>query len=530
MKRNLNYLIKNGITFILFLFIEICGISQTMPWLPPNTPANQHHINVHPGSAMIDSMAILPGDYIGVFYEANGTLHCGGRERWSGNVTIVNAYKDYYWYQGKDGFYEGETIHWKVWRCSTGEIVDMTATYSSGSSTFQSNSFSHINTLIGSHPAISFTITGVSADILCNGDIGSIDLSTTGGTFVYSYLWSNGAVTEDINNVSSGLYTVSVIDGLYAPPWTNEITGENHVIMIISGVTISDVQFDHGDYLGVFFVDGNDTICGGFRRWESNQANAITAWGDDLSTSVKDGFDTGEPFNFRLWKSATGSIIDITASYLPISFGGTYALNGASVIDSLSGSSNYIAEYDTVLSFTISLPPTELLVNDTSNNINTFGNNNGFIDLSITGGIPPYSILWSNGATTEDLNNLIAGDYIYTVTDSNACEVIDTVFISQPIDVTLINPTCHNTNDGEINVNTQGNIPPFSLIWSTGQTNSHLTGLTAGDYHLTFTDAIGNDTSLVVTLIAPLELVVNYAISDYGGYNISTIGANDGWT
>ena len=533
MKRKLNYLIKNGIIFIFFLFVEVCGMSQTMPWTPPNTPATKHHLNVYPGSAMIDSMAILPGDYIGVFYEDSGILYCGGCERWTGNMTTVNAFEDYFWYQGKDGFTEGEAINWKVWRCSTGEIVDMIATFSSGPTTFQSGSWSNINTLIGSHPTALFTITGISTDIQCYGDIGSIDLITTGGTFVYSFLWSNGSVTEDVNDLTPGLYTVSVIDGLYAPPWTYEYTADNHSMLIIPGATISGVQFDHGDYLGTFFIDGNDTICGGFRRWESNQANAITAWGDDSSTPDKDGFYTGETVNFRLWKSATGTIIDITPSFIPSSFGGTYAPNGMSVIDSISCSSNYIAVYDTVLSFTISSPPTELLVNDTSNNINTIGNNNGFIDLSIIGGIPPYSVLWSNGDTTEDLNNLMAGNFIYTVTDSNGCEVIDTVSISQPVNITYYTNgiTCGSTCSGEIEIIITGGIEPYNYLWSNNDTTQMLSNLCAGQYDLTVYDSAipPYDSTFSFNISLVSGFIVSSQLSDFNGYGVSAIGTNDGW-
>jgi len=132
--------------------------------------------------------------------------------------------------------------------------------------------------------------------------------------------------------------------------------------------------------------------------------------------------------------------------------------------------------------------------------------NDGTINLSLTGGIAPYSYIWSNGATTQDINNLLVGNYTITVTDAQGQIVTETYFVSSPsaIDVTIFttNTSGQGISDGSANVSATGGTPPYIFYWISTDTlsansdtlvsnNSALSNLETGAYMLYTVDANG---------------------------------------
>ena len=88
-------------------------------------------------------------------------------------------------------------------------------------------------------------------------------------------------------------------------------------------------------------------------------------------------------------------------------------------------------------------------------NVSCFGASDGLIDIDIFGGVEPYFISWNNQIPDSTLiDTLAAGEYIFTVVDSNNCTIIDTILIDQPdaltISDSLINVSCKGEDSGEI--------------------------------------------------------------------------------
>jgi hypothetical protein len=99
-----------------------------------------------------------------------------------------------------------------------------------------------------------------------------------------------------------------------------------------------------------------------------------------------------------------------------------------------------------VISTTIGADTSNISVSFVSTDVTTNGGNDGTINITVSGGTAPFSYLWSNAATTEDLNGLTAGNYTVTITDGNGCTAIQTITVSAPVAVNLTDANSWNAN------------------------------------------------------------------------------------
>ncbi|MBK7140128.1 MAG: SprB repeat-containing protein [Bacteroidetes bacterium] len=122
------------------------------------------------------------------------------------------------------------------------------------------------------------------------------------------------------------------------------------------------------------------------------------------------------------------------------------------------------------------------------------GNDNGYFDITVVSGVAPYTYLWSNGATTEDLTGLAAGNYNVTITGANGCSITTAFVINSTTEVitsgNTVNATC-DLDNGEINVTVTSGTAPFNFLWNDGATTEDRNGLAGGNYSVTVTDVNG---------------------------------------
>lgn len=121
--------------------------------------------------------------------------------------------------------------------------------------------------------------------------------------------------------------------------------------------------------------------------------------------------------------------------------------------------------------------------------------NDGKITATPTGGTPPYTYLWSNGATTASIENLLPMPYTVEIKDGAGCMVQGSTAVLQPNSLTVtgtITPLrCHNANNAAIALAVQGGTAPYQYLWNTGATTANINNLPSGEYKVKITDAQG---------------------------------------
>jgi gliding motility-associated-like protein len=303
-------------------------------------------------------------------------------------------------------------------------------------------------------PLISSTTIGFT-NIACYGDAtGSATVSVVGGTPPFTYLWSNGDTTQTADSLAAGNVSVYVVD-------YNGCTGD----------TLSTLSQPNQLLAGLSIT--SDALCYG------------TATGSAVSNT-----NGGTPPYSYFWSngSTNDSISNLTA--------GSYAVL---ILDA-----NLCQTTD---SLTI-LEPTQLTASTVAssypsgNNISCFGANDGSIDLTVSGGTQGYTYVWSNTATTEDVNGLAPGTYSVTITDANGCSETQSVTITEPTQLVTdtifslefyggVNVSCNGGVDGTIEVVASGGSAPYSYSWTNGGTTAVITGVSVDTFVVTVTDVNG---------------------------------------
>ena len=284
----------------------------------------------------------------------------------------------------------------------------------------------------------SLLIQAGKKDVSCHGGSdGYIDISVEGGFPPYTYRWSNGDSTQDVENLKAGTYEVYVKD--------------SKGYTAIRQVTIDQpaplkINADVDNVSGVGLTDG---------RINLNVSGGVPPYKYQWSTGdTKPNISGLAPGSYQVMVSSA---------------------NGCSV------SRQFVVREPVRLSFS-------------KQNVRCYGEKNGTAEVNIHGGKAPYRVKWSNGKSGKDIANLGAGKYYVSVKDSWGYQAIDSVRILQPYPLKFKDSVVNigpGRKYGRIRLNVKGGIPPYHYLWSTGDTTQNLTGVEDGVYSVSVEDSRG---------------------------------------
>jgi hypothetical protein len=284
------------------------------------------------------------------------------------------------------------------------------------------------------------------------GNDGSIIVQGQGGSGSYNYAWSNGATGHQLDNLSAGTYTVTLTDGVEEASLSVSVT--------------------EPDALSVNFTI-SDTNCG-----NSDGAVDVNASGGQA------------PYSYDWSNGMMGMSLDGLVA-------GTYTLSltdqaGCTLTESLTidNSDGFELDFSVV-------------------DVSCYGGNDGLIQVLPNGGQAPFEVLWSTGANTMTIENLSSGSYEATVTDRTGCTAVESVVVleNQAIELELSSTNITDDNLGQIELEVDGGITPYTFTWSNGANTQHLNDLFDGTYTVTVTDANGCTATASATITDPSSVI-----------------------
>lgn len=372
----------------------------------------------------------------------------------------------------------------------------------------------------------------------CNDDGGGvININVTGGVAPYSYKWNTDAITQDLIGIPAGQYSVEVVDRNGCNKTVSTSISEPDALRI-DLIKSQNVSY-FGGKDGVIAVEVSGGVSPYKYKWnngseESSISNLEAGFYSLRATDVSGcarilnvALTQPQPLQVKLVHSKdilchgdeTGEIgISVMGGVPPYKF---LWSNGA-IDQNISGlkAGNYTVTvtdmngHKQTLEESLTEPPAFQCNIANVTDIPCFDGKFGAIDLEVTGGVLPYRYRWSNGQTSQDLKDIPAGEYAVKITDANQCELNIAAQVSQPepMILNLASTTeirCFGENTGSITVDIKGGVTPYVFRWDHGAETQNLTGLKAGKYSLTATDANGCTSQLAAEINEPELLVVD---------------------
>jgi hypothetical protein len=303
------------------------------------------------------------------------------------------------------------------------------------------------------------TFSVITTDANCTNGTASVT-SISGGVAPYSFDWANGAHSSQINNLVTGNYDVKVTDaqGCYSQSYASI----NQAININVNTTVTDATCIQNDGQIIAFASGGTPP---YQYTYSNGTNGQTAsklqGGQSLNIDVIDA------------KSCKGTGYAYVAINTPVNV--NYSANASKCTQ-----------------------PT------------------GSATLNISGGTQPYTVVWNTypAQTGAGISNMASGQYDFEVTDGAGCKRSGTVFIPQESTLTLsinsTNPICPQTT-GSSFVSVNGNKPPFTYLWSSGEITDNINNAPIGSYSCQVTDNVGCKLTkyTYISQTSPLTININ---------------------
>jgi len=491
-------------------------VTWTATWTSPSMPANTMITwymagNIADGSGTNNGDLIMTasgtgmlnggGSALAVSITSSTNVLCNGQNTGSATATATGGVTPYVYSWSNGG--SGTTINNLAAGTYTVTVTDNAASTATASVT------------ITQPPLLVFNSPSIT-NVFCNGgNNGSITASASGGESPYFFNWSNGGSGSTISNLTAGSYTVTVTDDNECTKTATYVVSQPAVIVI----NLSNLEHEScdGENDGAITI----TVSGGVAPFFAEWSNGFIGMSisdlapDTYSVTVTDNNDCTKTASFTI---NPGGVVDVTLNNIThvtcnggnngsisvTAIGGvppyTYLWSNGGTTSTISGltvGSYLVTATDShgcavVKGYTVNQPSAiNIQIMQPTQNL-CAGDSTADLTSTVTGGVGPYTSLWSNGVSGLNNSNLHAGTYTITITDASACTATNAATIVDPLQlvvtVTTTDETSVGANDGTATALTTGGTGSITYLWSNGATTPTIIGLAPGTYCITITD------------------------------------------
>ena len=416
-------------------------------------------------------------------------------------------------------------------------------------------------------PELLVTIDIETSDLCKGGGPNKVTAQISGGVSPYTYQWSTGDQDTVITDIASGDYEltvedanacVEVVQGVKVresleplrldtfmvediscfgagdgsmtagisggkPPYRFHFSNNQIVVTDSSTVTRTDLPRNNGYNVTVTDLNTGCVVVSdriplreppvlSAKLDSIDQVKCFEGIGGAIYTSAIGGVG---PYSYE-WRDSSGVVIGMSENLRQIGAG-----RYTGIVTDAAGCRDTLPEIDLISQN----PPLRRIDSLTLvQDARCKGGRSGSVDITITGGAPPYNFNWSNGASTEDLDNLAAGYYALTLTDSEDCRaILAPIMVREPelaisVSGSGENASCYGLADGAVTARVQGGIRPYSFTWiyqgdTIAENLLDLDSLQAGIYTLEVLDEAGCyrsfpfDVGQPDSLVAQIDLI-----------------------
>ncbi|MCW5907578.1 MAG: gliding motility-associated C-terminal domain-containing protein [Chitinophagales bacterium] len=395
-----------------------------------------------------------------------------------------------------------------------------------------SKNCTNVDSVVLTQPAAALNVVTSHTNVTCyNANNGSVTITVSGGTAPYTYQGNPiPPGTTTLNNLPPATYSGTLTDANGCTASVSETITQPQPQSVTVNSTNNTCNGGNNGTASANFINATGSVT---YNWSNGQSGA------NITGLVANTYTVTATDQNQCSLTGSATVTEPAAPVMTVNItdAACFGANGSATANPTGGTTPYTFTWSAggATTQTASLPagsytvtatdasscnqtaafsinePGDMTIQETHTDLDCFGDADGDIQLTVTGGTGPnYTYVWSPNVSTTNLAGLLtAGTYNITVTDQANCNKTISVTLVEPaqpvtLNVQSNNISCYGVSDGAITINASGGTPGYTYTWNPNITATNsASGLGPGTYDITVTDSKNCSVMPSVTISQP---------------------------